>query len=150
MVKRLIRSAIAAFVLVFLAACAPTVSQGPAPVPADATGISGVYQGRYLCSQGITGLTLTLKGTPEGNVEATFDFYAVPENPGVPSGSYLMTGIFFSDASLHLDPVRWIRQPPGYVMVPMRGKITEEEGRLVYKGTIPEPGCGAFYVVRVR
>ncbi len=35
-------------------------------------------------------------------------------------------------------------------MVPMRGKVVDEGGRLVYKGTIPESGCGAFSVVRVK
>jgi hypothetical protein len=134
--------------LVLLAACAPTISQTPAPTPADATSISGTYQGRYVCSQGVTGLTLTLEGTAEGNVVARFDFYAVPENPSVPSGSYLLSGIFFSDSSLHLDPVRWIRQPPLYEMVPLRGKVVIEDGQLVYKGTIPYSGCGAFRVVR--
>ena len=134
--------------LLFLASCAPAVLENPRPIPSDATRVSGVYHGRYLCSQGITGLTLALQGTVEGNVEARFDFYAVPENPGVPSGSYLMIGVLFSDGSLHLDPLRWIRQPPGYVMVPLRGQVAIEEGQLVYKGSIPVDGCGAFRVVR--
>lgn len=136
--------------LVLLAACAPTVSQTPSPTPADATGISGTYQGRYICSQGVTGLTLTLQGTAQGNVDARFDFYAVPENPGVPSGSYLMSGTFFSDGSLYLDPLRWINQPPLYEMVPLRGKVVVKGGQLVYQGTIPWSGCGDFRVVRTQ
>lgn len=112
------------------------------PTLTDARPISGVYQGRYVCAQGVTGLTLSVEGTMEGFVSARFDFYAVPENPGVPSGSYTMTGRYYTDSSLLLSPERWIQRPSGYVMVSLSGKILRQGGGVVYQGQVPE--CRAY------
>ena len=69
---------------------------------ADATVLNGTWLGTYNCpeGQGLTGLTLLLLGAPDGSVDAVFEFYEVPENPGWPSGSFNMTGTY--DASRQL------------------------------------------------
>lgn len=76
----------------------------------------GAWQGAYGCAQGVTGLTLTIEPPVDGVVSATYEFYAAPENPGVPSGSFRMTGTY-EDGRLALQGSEWIEQPPGYVMV---------------------------------
>jgi hypothetical protein len=79
----------------------------------------GSYQG---CSQGPTGLTLVVrpKGRTGNRLKATFKFHALPSNPGVPSGSYAMTGWYFPGGVV-LDQSHWISQPPGYGMVNLVG-----------------------------
>ena len=52
----------------------------------------GAWKGAYGCAQGVTGLTLTIEPEVDGVVSATYEFYAVPENPGVPNGSFRMNG----------------------------------------------------------
>lgn len=123
----------------------------PGATPADARPVSGLYIGRYACSQGPTGVDLLVQGTPEGFVTARFDFYSVQENLGVPSGSFLLQGRYFSDGSLLLRPERWIRQPSGYFMVSVFGKVYSSPNGLIYRGFIPE--CqdaqgGTFSAVR--
>jgi hypothetical protein len=108
----------------------------------------GAWSGTYGCSQGITGLTLTIEDLGDRAVEATYDFYAVPENPGVPSGSYRMEGNYV-DGEMVLTGVEWIDQPPGYAMVDLR--IWSDLGidpRRLY-GTVRlsgggESGCSLF------
>lgn len=76
----------------------------------------GAWKGAYGCAQGVTGLTLTIEPPVDGVVSATYEFYAVAENPGVPSGSFRMTGSYDA-GKLSLQGSEWIDQPPGYVMV---------------------------------
>jgi hypothetical protein len=76
----------------------------------------GAWKGAYGCAQGVTGLTLTIAAEGEGQVSATYEFYAAPENPGVPSGSFRMTGTYDA-GKIVLHGSEWIEQPPGYVMV---------------------------------
>jgi hypothetical protein len=76
----------------------------------------GAWKGAYGCAQGVTGLTLTIEPPADGVVSATYEFYAVPENPGVPTGSFRMTGTYDA-GKLSLQGSEWIDQPPGYLMV---------------------------------
>jgi hypothetical protein len=107
--------------------------------------IDGVWEGEYVCNQGATGLRLTVNVISGATTEATFDFYALPENPAVPAGSFAMRGTF-SD-TLSLDGDRWIDQPTGYVMVGLRadvppGPISE------ISGTVVGTNCSTFSVRR--
>lgn len=79
----------------------------------------GSWSGKYGCSQGMTGLTLTTEDSGDGNVQATYAFYAVPENPGVPSGSFRMEGTYV-DGELGLTGVEWVDRPANYEMVDLR------------------------------
>ena len=74
------------------------------------------WKGEYFgCGQGTTGLRLVIKrnGTSGNKLKATFNFYAVASNPGVPSGSYAMRGYWFP-GGVELTGTRWINQPSGY------------------------------------
>lgn len=101
-----------------------------------------VWEGRYVCAQGVTGLTLELTGSGGPSVTAVFRFYAVPENPTVPSGSYSLTGVARGDGAIDLIPERWFEQPSGYVMVGMTGMLDTTTGTM--RGMITNPGCAAF------
>lgn len=103
------------------------------------------WVGRYACPQGVTGLTLEIVATPSG-ATATFRFYAVPENPGVPSGAFVMRGSVRADGVVELAPDHWIEQPEGYWMVGLVGVI-DPSGTLL-SGHVHETACGAFELVR--
>ena len=107
---------------------------------------SGTWKGIYICRQGITGLTLEitpLEITPTAtSIGAVFNFYPIPENPNVKSGSFSLTGQLSMDGSFELTPNRWIEQPAGYVMVGMSGNINFERKELV--GSITTSSCSNF------
>jgi hypothetical protein len=121
----------------------PTV----APLPAHT-----LWQGRYLCAQGPTGLALTLDLSGDGRASAVFDFGAVPENPTVPTGRYLVLGSARprgdGGLDLALAPDRWIAQPPGYVMVGLSAII--DAGARVLRGRIENPSCTGVELFRVQ
>jgi hypothetical protein len=107
-----------------------------------------VWEGRYLCPQGVTGLTLELSGGGGAEVAAVFHFYAVPENPGVPTGSYTLRGVVRGDGTIDLSPERWIEEPYGYVMVGMTGILDRASG--IMRGRIAAAECAGFDLHRVR
>ena len=109
---------------------------------------TSVWEGRYVCTQGVTGLTLELVGTGGTSVSGTFRFYAVPENPTVPSGAYVLTGVVRGDGTIELVPDHWLEQPDRYVMVGMSGVLDRASG--VMRGQITNPACAAFDLHRVR
>ena len=123
-------------------------STNPQPAPLAS---HSLWNGRYECAQGITGLSLTLDLQVGGIATAVFDFGPVPENPSIPSGRYLMTGSFLEGrdgTSLMLSPDRWIAQPPGYVMVGLTASIDPSARSMT--GRIANPGCTVLSLVRVQ
>jgi hypothetical protein len=116
--------------------------------PAEAAA-AGKWKGTYVCSQGSTGLTLTVRAgktvdTTMHPLTATFDFYAVPGNPGVPSGSYSMTGYYFP-GGIDLEPNQWISQPPGYTMVAINA-VPPPAGGKTLKGAVP--ACNSCFALK--
>lgn len=109
---------------------------------------TSTWEGRYVCTQGVTGLTLELRGTGGTSVSATFQFYGVPENPGVPTGAYVLTGVIRGDGTIELVPDHWLAQPERYVMVGMWGVLDRASG--VMRGAITNPACAEFDLHRVR
>lgn len=105
----------------------------------------GTWEGGYDCGQGLTGLTLTVADPGDGNVEATFAFYEVPENPGVPGGSYRLEGSY-ADHGLTLDGVEWIEQPDGYVMVALQSDFITRPTH--FAGKVLDPSCTAFLLAK--
>lgn len=103
------------------------------------------WVGRYECPQGVTGLTLEIVTSPSG-ATATFRFYAVPENPDVPSGSFVMRGTVRGDGTVELVPDHWLEQPTDYWMVGLVGTIDPSGATL--RGRIREAACGAFDLTR--
>jgi len=108
--------------------------------------IQGVWEGRYICRQGPTGLTLTIEGSDPSRLTARFKFYPVPENPRVPHGELEMTGKFDPRVGhFQFRPGRWIQRPRGYATVGLSG-LLESSGRLT--GRLPVSGCQAFTLSR--
>lgn len=107
-----------------------------------------VWEGRYLCPQGVTGLTLELSGNGTAEVSAIFRFYAVPENPGVPTGSFTLRGVIRGDGTIDLVPERWLERPDRYLMVGMTGVLDRASG--VMRGRIAAVECDGFDLHRVR
>lgn len=109
--------------------------------------IQGVWEGRYVCGQGPAGLTLTISGDDVKQITARLHFYALPENPGVPSGEYELNGSFDPVLGrLDLKPTKWVDRPDSYNMVALQGTL--EEDRQSVKGAIDAAGCGPFVLAR--
>jgi hypothetical protein len=115
----------------------PTAPAGPAVV--------GVWGGTYTCSQGLTGMRLTITGSGGDTLMAVVAFYAVASNPNVPDGSYEMTGSYSAAGGLVLTPDHWISQPAGYEMVGLSGP--PPSGNSMH-GTVQSAGCTTFSVTR--
>jgi len=111
--------------------------QSPAAV------IGGVWEGRYTCAQGLTGLDLKVsrKGSA---LRATFSFYPLTSNPTVPVGIYTMTGAYHSASKIVLHGHKWVLHPSGYVQVGLTGKITGK----IFHGTVLGPACTTFSLAK--
>lgn len=116
---------------------------------AHAQDVTGDWTGRYICNQGVTALHLIIQNADKpGAIIATFSFGPPPENPGVPKGMYVMRGKY--DRTTHrvtLQGERWMKQPAGYIMVALDGKVSVDGDKIV--GRIPDMlGCTNFEVRR--
>lgn len=151
------RVALAAAVVIAAGAAQAAFAQllpmrdGSLPFPSapvrPAPSIAGVWAGKYICGQGVTGLKLEVRDIGPNRISATFNFSAVKENPGVPSGSYTMEGVFDRKTRrLDLEPLVWREQPAGYVMVGLAGRLVETNDLLT--GLVPDLGCSWFQLVR--
>lgn len=109
----------------------------------DASSLSGVWQGSYTCSQGLTGLTVTLKGNHSGEVTGLFEFYPLPQNPNVPVGTYTVSGKYFSNNKIILSPLKWVNKPRNFYQVSLNGQATSTH----FNGVIPECGNKAFNLI---
>ncbi len=119
-----------------------------APASAEtAEPLLGKWRGQYTCLQGDTGLLLTIDAA-EGLVFAgEFAFFALPSNPGVPSGRFTVEGLFDpSLGSVAIKGVRWVEQPPNYAMVDVVGRLSKD-GRTI-TGKIVFTGCTEFHLTR--
>jgi hypothetical protein len=155
--------------VVFVAACwappppsqpvAPVQSQPRvAPVPREpdyaneAIPIHSEWSGRYVCGQGPTGVFIAIDAYTTGEAIATFEFAAVPENPGVPNGAYKLRGrlSLSPDGRIqaHFDPDAWLEKPQGYMMVGFGA--TSDRGHRSMRGTIAHSSCGALELTRSR
>jgi hypothetical protein len=137
---------------VALAASAATTSRAPGgtnariispkitgPGVTAATAVSGDWEGRYTCSQGLTGLDLKVSRAGH-SLRATFSFYPLPGNPSVPVGIYTMRGTYHSAARIVLRGHSWLTHPAGYALVGLSGRISG--GR--FHGTVQGPSCTTF------
>jgi hypothetical protein len=114
------------------------------------TRLAGRWQGTYYCAQGLTGVTLTIRGDDD-NAEALFHFYPVPENPSVPVGCYIMLGhVDTASGTINLESneSHWILRPTGYVTVNFRGRFSGGRHRIV--GRVEGPGCSTFTMRRTE
>jgi hypothetical protein len=110
--------------------------------------MSGDWEGTYVCSQGRTGLDLRVEASASGKLTAFFDFYPVTSNPGVPSGSFSMTGSY-NAKGVTLSPVKWLVAPAGYEMVGLSGVAPGFNGVNTFRGSVSVPGCATFLLHRL-
>ncbi|MFE3545546.1 hypothetical protein ACFXK0_21495 [Nocardia sp. NPDC059177] len=101
----------------------------------------GTWIGTYECSQGTTGLTLTV----QSSVQAEFAFYPTPDNPTVRSGSFRMQWRVES-GRLVFRQTTWIDRPGSYVMVDLVADRTESTTTL--SGKVIGDGCTTFQLTR--
>ena len=121
-----------------------TFSVRRAPVNPPSSDAVGTWVGTYTCAQGLTGLRLVIQPATGDFLTATFNFYAVPTGPSVPSGSFTMTG-FADPAGVFLNQDHWITQPPGYEMVNIAGSLPPAGGR-TFSGSVV--GCSSFSLTK--
>jgi hypothetical protein len=115
--------------------------------PVTDADVAGKWVGYYDCAQGKTGLSLTMEAQPGGVVSGTFEFFPVPENPRVPTGSYKVKGSV-SGRKVALAGAEWIQQPPGYATVGLAGDVSSDGD--TYAGKIQNSSCGAFSLHKTR
>ncbi|MDT0465720.1 serine/threonine-protein kinase [Streptomyces gibsoniae] len=119
-----------------------TPENSPSTPDTNVTGLSGQWNGSYVCNQGITGLVLTVEDHEDGTADAVFAFYPAPSNPQVPRGSFAMAGTV-QNGVLTLRATHWINQPPGYLAVDLQGTYdTSTPNHL--DGRIYGPNCTTF------
>lgn len=89
-----------------------------AQVKNDNAPLFGTYQGTYTANQGLTGVTLILNGR-----SGEFHFYAVEENPNVPSGVFKTANTYDSQKkSIVIKGGEWVKKPGNYVVVDLVGE----------------------------
>lgn len=140
---------------------APTtgvIVDGPAGVPVsrrlsrrDPIPRRSVWEGTYVCNQGLSSVTLTLESDRFGNATARYDFGPVPTNPTVPTGAYALSGTLRVQEgggfTGELEAIEWIHQPANYFMVPLA--IETGDGKTM-TGTIRHPSCRDFQTRRIE
>ena len=112
--------------------------------PSEASTLTGTWTGTYNCNQGETGLRLVINANSDGKLTATFSFFAVPSNPGVPSGEFSMTGSFTAKGE-NFTQQHWIRQSAGYEMINLSAG-PPANGGTVLNGNVSFAGCTTFSV----
>jgi hypothetical protein len=110
-----------------------------------------VYEGQYNCSQGPTHLTI-VAFTPDnqGVQQAVFAFSPMAQNPTVPVGEFILSGRVETvpNGILDLRQSRWIRQPSGFQMVDLVGRVSSD-GKSI-QGRVIMNGCTDFSVRRLK
>jgi Protein kinase domain len=142
----MVKAAIAAAVVAAGTALAVVSLGSTSPAAANTPVLTGTWTGSYICSQGLTGLRLVIRAARDGMLAGTFSFYALPANPSVPSGEGTITGAY-SATRTDIRPGRWIRQPPGYVLVGLIAGPPADHGTLL-RGRVSNPGCSTFSVTK--
>lgn len=122
-------------------------SSGPEGTPGSRSApVLGAWRGNYVCTQGITGLVLTIEDAGGDEVKAVFSFFPSPSNPTVPRGSFAMKGTF-RNGTLELKGDHWIERPEDYLMVDLKAQYdTAVPGHL--DGEVLTAACSSFSVDR--
>jgi len=80
-------------------------------------------------------------------VKANFNFYGTGSNQSIPSGKYVMQGSYDTKTGkLQLGGIAWLNRPPQYDMVPLSGKINENQD--TFTGRVESIGCKTFTLSR--
>ena len=126
-----------------LAPISNTTSPTQARTSDKASILAGTWNGVYYCTQGETGLRLVIRADANGELNATFNGYPLTSNPGVPVGSFAMTGSY-SAGRFVLMPDYWINRPLGYFMVGLTGELAAKNRDMISGGMTGASGCTTF------
>ncbi|MFB6372907.1 MAG: hypothetical protein ABEN55_07280 [Bradymonadaceae bacterium] len=109
--------------------------------------VAEVWKGKYTCTQGVTGITLTVEGSSD-NLAAIYKFYSVPENPDVPTGKYRVVGEMDCNRHFEFRPDEWIDRPgPRWEMVGLEGTFNPDRDTI--SGNVLGGGnCERFTIER--
>lgn len=111
-----------------------------------------VWEGTYVCAQGLAAVKLTIDVDSMGTAMARYDFGPVPSNPIIPkSGAFILVGevqhrgggAFIGE----LDAREWIVRPDNYFMVPL--SIASDDG-VHLSGRIHHESCSEFQATRTE
>jgi len=102
------------------------------------------WVGTYICAQGLTNLDLQIVAASDGIIsDAIFNFEDTRHGT---SGAFHMTGTHdFATHEATFVPGEWIRQPPNFVTVGMKGTVHGA----TFAGDITMRGCTSFSITRV-
>ncbi|HET9138447.1 hypothetical protein [Actinophytocola sp.] len=112
------------------------------------SGLVGVWEGEYTCTQGLTGMKVTLGAPSAGIMPVTVEFFPLPSNPSVPKGSYTMAASLGSGGQLMFKQQQWINQPPGYTMIDMVVTSPVRADVKQLSGDILKQSCKGFSLRR--
>jgi hypothetical protein len=129
----------------FLATALSLLASALAQAPAN---LNGRWQGSYVCPQGRTGLYLDLNQGAGNSYSAVFSFFALKDNPGVPKGSFTMSGTVNDAGVLRLQAGQWIEQPADYITVNLSAVVLAKNSRMI--GQILSPGCSTLSLTKQR
>lgn len=105
--------------------------------------VIGLWEGKYVCAQGVTRVNLKILEATPVSAKAIFRFSADSSNPNVPTGCFSMNGRYDpKSGSLKLEGNRWIRRPRGYFTVDFVG-IVDPFGAS-FSGAVIGSGCRDF------
>ena len=115
-------------------------AMSPAYADDGETTLTGTWRGSYVCSQGLTGLTLTIERQNGRTFSGVFQFYPVAGNPAVPDGCFTVSGQVTEPGGLDIIGSRWIKQPAGYITVDLHGRLSR--GGTAFAGEVETPARG--------
>lgn len=110
----------------------------------NSASVAGTWSGKYICTQGVTGVTLKLEQNGN-NLQGIFEFYPLPENPNYfKPGSGFYRGTFNpSTGAMIMNGERWITQPEAtWILVGFSGNF--DQSRQVYTGRMMSANCGGI------
>lgn len=125
----------------------PVITANPNYPSTSNNSVAGIWSGKYVCGQGVTGATLKLEQYGN-NVQGTFEFYPLPENPTFRAGSGFYKGTIDPNFGvMQLNGDRWINQPDiNWTLVGFSGSF--DENRIKFTGKMLSSNCGAIELRR--
>jgi len=128
------------------------VASSPEPIAyRDHVAHHSVWEGTYVCAQGLSSLKLTIDVNTLGVATVRYDFGPVPSNPTIPeTGAFLLVGSMEPAGggfTGEFDPTQWIVHPSNYLMLPL--SIATDDG-VHLRGTIHHDSCSQFQAMRTE
>ena len=121
----------------------------PTQVPRSEPKISGEWEGKYTCSQGVTGVTIAIDQT--GNkVIAELSLYPVAENPNIPRGLAKYEGNFNSISRRMIFPEGTWLNNPGLFWTAFGFQGQFDENLEIFSGKMDHRSCTIFNLRRKR